>query len=168
MNKMAKNSVHVVPFRRKREGKTNYRRRLTLLRSGKLRVVIRKSLKFIQIQLIKYEPDGDKVLLTVHSRELKKYGWDGSYVNLPASYLTGLLFGIKARDYKKGIVDFGMQTVIKGNKLYAALKGVVEAGFSIPHDPSVFPPESRLVGEHINKDLVNQVNSIKEKILKEN
>ena len=37
--------------RRRREGKTDYRKRLKLLRSGKVRVAIRKSLKNTQIQL---------------------------------------------------------------------------------------------------------------------
>ena len=47
---------HVKP-RRRREGKTDYRKRLRLLRSGKVRMVVRKSLKNTQIQLIEYKED---------------------------------------------------------------------------------------------------------------
>ena len=59
---------HVKP-RRRREGKTNYRKRLKLLRSRKVRVVIRKSLKNTQIQLIEYKEDGDNILASANSIE---------------------------------------------------------------------------------------------------
>jgi large subunit ribosomal protein L18 len=49
---------HVKP-RRQREGRTNYRKRLKLLRSGKVRAVVRKSIKNTQIQLIEYKEKGD-------------------------------------------------------------------------------------------------------------
>ena len=66
-----------LPFRRKLQGKTNYRKRLELLKSNALRIVVRKSLKNITVQAVEYHPDGDKTLFTVTSKDLKEYGWKG-------------------------------------------------------------------------------------------
>ncbi len=41
------NRKHVLQFKRKRKKQTNYRRRLKLVISGKPRLVIRKSLKYL-------------------------------------------------------------------------------------------------------------------------
>ncbi len=150
---MAIDRKYTVKLRRKRKKKTNYKKRLKLLLSSKPRVVIRKSLKNIQIQLIEYEKTGDRVLVTTHSRELSKFGWNASRNNIPACYLTGLLFGKKAlsKGHKEGILDIGLYTSVKGSKLYAALKGVIDAGFNTPHSKEIFQDESRIKGEHIMK-----------------
>ncbi len=58
-----------VPFRRRREGKTDYRRRLRLLYSRKPRVVVRKSNRYIRMQLIAREDAGDTTLVTANSAE---------------------------------------------------------------------------------------------------
>ena len=50
--KMATGPRYKVPFRRRREGRTNYHLRLKLLLSRQDRVVVRKSARNIQIQLI--------------------------------------------------------------------------------------------------------------------
>ena len=42
---------HVLPYRRKREGRTNYKKRLALLKSGQPRLVIRRSNRYLQFQL---------------------------------------------------------------------------------------------------------------------
>ena len=49
---MANKKTYTVPFRRKREGKTNYKKRLGLLKSKSLRLVVRKSNKHILVQLV--------------------------------------------------------------------------------------------------------------------
>ena len=66
------NARSKLQLRRRREGSTHYKLRLGMLKSGKTRVVIRKSLKNILIQFIKYSPEGDKVLLTISSKRLVK------------------------------------------------------------------------------------------------
>ena len=72
----------IIPFKRKRQGRTNYKKRLTLLKSKKLRLVVRKTNKQILIQIVKYEPDGDKIICGVNSSSLKKQGWKyGSFSN---------------------------------------------------------------------------------------
>lgn len=138
-------------FKRKREGRTNYGRRLKLLVSRMPRAVVRKSLKSIQIQIVSYEPDGDKILMGAHSRDLKKFGFNYNQSNVMTAYLTGLLCGKNAvkAGVKEAILDLGLQTPHKGGKIYAAVKGLIDGGLKIPCDDSVFPSEDRISGKHI-------------------
>jgi large subunit ribosomal protein L18 len=148
---MARGPVYRVPFRRRREGKTDYRRRLKLLISRKPRVVVRKSNKYVRMQLIMAGKVGDKTLVSSVSSELKRYGYEGGTCNIPAAYLTGLLFGKRAKEagFDDAILDTGLHTPIHCSNVYAALKGAVNSGMNIPHNPTVFPTEERIRGEHI-------------------
>ena len=148
-------------YRRKKEGKTNYKKRLTLLLSKKPRLVIRKSINNMSIQIIKYEEDGDKIIVAANSSELKKLGYTLNPGNLPAAYLTGLLVGKKANNQKiaEVVADIGLNTPTKGSKIFAALKGVVDSGLKIPHSPDMFPGEDRIKGIHIQKYLENMKES---------
>ena len=76
---MAKNNSYTVPYRRKRKGATSYKTRLRLIQSGKPRLVIRKSLRNIRLQIIEYSSNNDKVLFSASSAELKKLGWKPKY-----------------------------------------------------------------------------------------
>jgi len=160
-----------VAFRRRREGRTNYHVRYKLILSKKPRVVVRKSNANTMIQLVIAEALGDKTLLTVNSRELKDFGYTFATGNLPAAYLTGLLFGKKmlALGQKEGVADIGLHSSTKGGRIYAAIKGVVDAGVDLPHSPEIFPEDERIRGEHIkeytDKDIVAQFEAAKEKIL---
>jgi len=60
--------------RRRREGRTDYHARLSLLKSGKPRLVVRKSLKNITCQIIGFAQIGDATLVSADSRELKSFG----------------------------------------------------------------------------------------------
>jgi len=148
---MARKTVITVPHRRKREGKTDYKKRLNILYSNKSRFVVRKTPNNIQIQMINYESKGDKVLVCVHANELLKLGWTYGMGNTPAAYLTGYLAGKKAvsKGIKEAILDIGLQA--QGERLYAALKGALDAGLNIPHNEKIIPKEERLNGEHIVK-----------------
>lgn len=144
-------NTRTVYLRRKRSGKTNYRTRLRLLSSKRPRLVVRKSLKNLILQVVDYAPVGDRIILCVRSCDLKKLGWKGSGNSLPACYLLGSLLGMRAREknIRGCILDIGLQSSIKGCGLYAVLKGAVDVGFDIPHSASVFPDEKRIRGEHI-------------------
>lgn len=148
---MAKNAIYTVPFRRKREGRTHYKRRLELLKSSQTRVIIRRTNTSILLQAINYLPDGDKVICTFNSKKLSTYGWNYSTKSIPAAYLAGLAFGKLAlsKGVKSAILDLGLQTPVKGSRLYAALKGVVDAGLKIPCSEDIFPSMDRIEGKHI-------------------
>lgn len=140
-----------MPFKRRLEKKTNYKKRLALVMSGKPRLVIRRSLKHMKAQVVKYERDGDKVLASATTEELSKLGWKGSTSNIPASYLLGLLIGKKAvkKKIKSAVLDIGTQKSVKGSRIYATLKGAVDGGMEIPHSEEIYPPEERIAGQHI-------------------
>ena len=150
---MAKGPSYNVPYRRRREGKTNYLRRKKLILSGLPRLVTRKTNKHIIAQIIEASVEGDKVITTAHSSELrKKYGWLGSLKNLPAAYLTGLLCGYRAleKGVKKAILDIGLQAPSRGARVFAVLKGCLDAGVEIPHSDEILPDEDRIKGQHIS------------------
>ena len=157
---MSKKITKNIPYKRKRLGKTNYHKRIELLKSQKPRLVIRKSLSNILIQIVEFNVDGDKIVVSAHSNELKKHGWTYSRKNIPACYLTGLILGKKALDkgIKSVVADIGMQSSTKGNKLFSALKGVIDSGMDINFNEKILPDESRLSGQHI----VNYCKQLKE------
>ncbi len=141
-----------VPFRRRREGKTNYRKRRALIISGLPRAVVRFSLRNSWVQIVEAKLEGDHVLVSAHSKELARdYGWKGYGRNTPALYLVGLLAGLKAvkKGIKKAILDIGLRTPTKGGRVFAALKGLVDAGLEVPHSEEILPSEERIRGEHI-------------------
>ncbi len=172
---MRASPTYTVKFRRRREGKTNYKKRLALLKSEKPRLVMRKSLRYITAQIVVFDPKGDKTLVSVTSKNLKKMGWNYSCKNLPASYLTGLLIGKKAleKGIKEAVLDIGVYRSTKGNKLYAVAKGAIDAGLKVPIGEEVIPSEERIKGKHIAeylekfKNIQEDFEKIKKKILGE-
>ncbi|MFP4111641.1 MAG: 50S ribosomal protein L18 [Candidatus Woesearchaeota archaeon] len=147
---MAQKNKIVVKHRRYREGKTNYRKRLNLLKSGKPIVVVRKSVNFVIVQIVKYDEAGDRILYSEKSSSLEKFGWNYKKNNLPACYLTGLLIGSKAKkDIKEAVANIGLYPSTKGSRLYAVLKGINDAGVKVNVSEDVLPDEKRIRGEHI-------------------
>jgi len=161
---MNQGKVFTVPFRRKRQGRTYYKKRIKILLSHKFRFVVRKSLKNFHASIIEYNPKGDKVLLTVNSNALSRLGWKGNNGNLPSAYLVGLLAGKRAieKGVKDAILDLGLNNSVKGSRLYAALAGAIDAGLKIPFNPEVLPRKERIAGEHIAK-YAQQLKNDKEK-----
>lgn len=155
---------------RRRLQKTDYKKRLALLKSGKPMLVVRKSLENMRVQIVEFNPKGDETLASAFSVELGGLGWKGGKGNLPAAYLTGLLAGMRAKKagISEAILDLGLQTNTKGSRIYAALKGAVDAGLSVPHSEEILPSEERISGKHIqNKNIAGEFAATKEKILKE-
>ena len=149
-----KKAPKTIAFRRKREQRTNYKTRQSLLLSGKFRLVFRSSNRSITAQLIKFDVKRDQVLVAVNSSALKKLGWNYSAKNTPAAYLTGLLLGIKAKEkgYEEAILDLGPKRILQKGKVFAFLKGALDGGLKIPHsDESIFPSEDRISGKHIEE-----------------
>jgi len=161
---MAHKATFEVKFRRRKEGRTDYKKRLELLKSKKPRLVVRRSHNNYSVQLIKYEKNGDQVIESAHSKELGKHGWKLHGGNIQSAYLTGLLLGVKAKNkVKEAILDIGMITPVHGSGVFAALKGVIDAGIHVPHEATALPSENRIKGEDKQKYL----SSIKEEEFKE-
>jgi large subunit ribosomal protein L18 len=149
---MAKGPRYCVPFRRRKEGKTDYKARKALLLSGKPRLVVRDSLRNMIAQIVVAKVHGDKVTVSAHTRQLtKNYGWKAPTGNIPAAYLTGLLCGLKAKaeGVDEAILDMGLNSPTKGATIFSTLKGVLDADVSVPHDEEKFPKKERIEGQHI-------------------
>jgi len=147
--------IYKMPFKRRRLGKTDYDKRLKLLLSRKPRLVVRRSLKYILAQIVEFSKEGDKTLVAANSKELKELGWNFSCDNLPAAYLTGLLIGKKAagKGIEEAILDSGLYSSTKGNRIYAVVKGARDSGLKVPVDEAVLPTEERIKGMHVAKYL---------------
>jgi large subunit ribosomal protein L18 len=89
---------------------------------------------------------------------------------MPAAYLTGFLAGRRALEdgVNKAVIDIGLQNNQHGTRLYAALKGVVDAGIDTSVNEEVFPAEGRIRGEHIDDyrdtDIAANVDDVQEAI----
>ena len=135
--------------RRRRERKTDYKSRLALLKSGKPRLVVRKTNRYIIAQIVETNLAQDKVVYGVTSKQLLSQNWPkdkmGSLKSLPAAYQTGYLLGEKMKDKVNEVIfDFGMHRNIHKSRLYAVLKGAVDAGLKIPHNEEILPTEEKL------------------------
>lgn len=155
-----------VKFRRRREGKTDYRLRLNLLRSGKPRLVVRRSNRNINAQFFLYDEEGDQLAAQADAQELLDLGWSGHTGNTTAAYLTGLLAGTRAREagLDEAVLDIGRQKPSPGGVLFAALKGAVDAGVDVPHGEGVFPSEERIRGEHLETSGPDEYDAVVEAI----
>ncbi|MFW9831078.1 MAG: 50S ribosomal protein L18 [Candidatus Thorarchaeota archaeon] len=164
---MATGPRYKVPFRRRRESKTDYHARRRMVRSGRPRLVVRITSTRIIIQFVEALPKGDRNIVTADSRQLKAFGWRGGVKNTPAAYLTGFLAGQLA--LKAGtdtaIADIGLIAPIPGSRSFSAIKGAIDAGISVPCSEKMYPKTKRIRGEHIAtfaKELMdNQPSSFK-------
>lgn len=89
--------------RRRREGKTDYKHRINMLRRDctkagvvKSRLVVRITNTKVICAVVKAYLDGDRIVSYADSTELKKYGVDFGLTNYFAAYATGLLCGRRA------------------------------------------------------------------------
>ena len=149
-------------FKRRRDGETDYRRRMKLLRGETPRAVVRISNTQTICQLVEFNPDGDIVIASVNGKALvEKYSWpeDASRKSIPASYLTGFALAKNAisTGHKSAILDIGLSASSKGSRVFAALKGMIDAGLEIPHGEDVLPDEDRINGMHIDASMGDKV-----------
>ncbi|MEK6914148.1 MAG: 50S ribosomal protein L18 [Nanoarchaeota archaeon] len=131
--------------RRRRENKTNYLKRLILLKSDTPRLIVRKTNRYIILQIVESDKAQDKVIVSVNTKELLKYGWPkenvGSLKSLSAAYLAGILIAKKSvnKKIKECILDSGLIPSTKGSRIYACVKGAIDGGLKIPHDKNILP-----------------------------
>jgi large subunit ribosomal protein L18 len=140
-----------MPHMRRLDKKTDYAKRLKLVKSGLPRAAIRKTLGNLTVQIINFEEAGDKVVAAASSKQLEGFGWKAPNGNVPAAYLTGLLAGVRAKNAKvhEAVADMGLKKSTPGSRQYAALKGLLDAGLKIAHDAKILPHEDRISGKHI-------------------
>lgn len=148
---MAHGSRYKLAFKRRREGKTDYRARKNLVRLDKSRLVVRITNQHTIAQIINVKLDGDETIVSAHSNELKKIGWLGSGKNTSAAYLTGFLVAQKALEagIDSAVLDIGLKSTTKGARIFAALKGAVDGGLNVPHSDVILPADERIRGEHV-------------------
>lgn len=150
---MAHGSNYKVKYRRRREGKTNYYKRYVYVINNAIRFVSRITNEYVIIDVTKFDPKGDVMLAVAHSIELvKKYGWKGDTNNTPAAYLTGYLAGLRAlkAGVKNAVADIGLFVPTKGGRIFAAIKGAIDAGLQIPVG-DLGDIEERVKGVHISE-----------------
>lgn len=121
-----------VKYKRRREGKTDYRARIRLINQDKnkyntpkYRFVVRFTNKDITAQIISASIAGDIVLASAYAHELPHYGLEVGLTNYAAAYCTGLLLA---------------RRVLKMLEMDAEYEGNVEA---TGEDYSVEPTENR-------------------------
>jgi len=121
-----------VKYKRRREGKTDYRARIRLINQDKnkyntpkYRFVVRFTNKDIVAQIVSASIAGDLVLAAAYAHELPHYGLEVGLTNYAAAYCTGLLLA---------------RRVLKKLEMDDEYEGNVEA---TGEDYSVEPAESR-------------------------
>jgi len=166
---MSSGPIYKVKFRRRRESKTNYKKRLALLKSNKDRLVVRKSNNSTTCEIVSYKKEGDETKAYFTTTALKKMGWKGHSGNIPAAYLAGYACAKKALKEKieEVVLDIGLTTPVHGGRVFASLKGAIDAGINIPADETVFPKEERVNGKHINENVQKNFEETKANIDKE-
>lgn len=139
--------IHTI--KRIRQHKTNYRKRAAILVGRHHFITIKITNQNILTRLLDPDIKGDKVLVTAHSRELAKQGWNGSLNSLPACYLTGILLGSKCikKNYDRAVLYTGLNQFT--SRVAACLKGIIDAGVQVPASEDSFPEQDRLEGNHI-------------------
>lgn len=145
--------------RRRKENRTDYLKRLKLLKGVKPRVVFRRTNKFIISEYVISHEAQDKTIFGFDSRRLNQYGWpkdaQGSLKSTTAAYFTGYLMGksIIKQKLENPIVDTGMNRTIHKNKIYAFIKGLIDSGMKIECKKEFFPEENRIKGEHLKNKI---------------
>jgi len=161
-------------FRRRREGRTDYYARKRLIvqeknkyNTPKYRLIVRFSNKDIICQVAYARIDGDVMMATAYSHELRRYGVSVGHTNYSAAYCTGLLLArrllkklkldgiykgaekVTGDDYQveniddqpgafRCCLDMGLQRTTTGGKVFGALKGALDGGLNIPHSTKRF------------------------------
>lgn len=169
--------IYNLPFRRRRDQQTNYPARLALVKSGKPRLVVRRTLNNFIVQMMEFKMEGDVTVASSTSLDLKKLGWNGHTGNIPAAYLAGYLCGLRAHKagVTEAVLDMGLHQNVKGSSIYAVLKGVIDSGINVPHDKEILPSDERISGKHIEAygksknagNIIKEFTSVKAKIKSE-
>lgn len=110
-------SRYQTKFRRRQEGKTDYRARKRLVvvdknkySAPRYRLVARITNHYVIAQIVRSEIDGDRVVAAAYSSELPRYGLSVGLKNYAAAYATGLLVA------RRVLTKYGLADAYKGNE----------------------------------------------------
>lgn len=159
-------SKYIQLFRRRREGKTDYRKRKGVIIGKTPFVSVHISGRYIYSQILRPGATGDRTVAAASSRDLvKKFGWKGSTKNLPGAYLTGYYLGHLAeeKNLKKAVVYSGVGRFVHGSRIASLINGAKDAGLQIEIDDESLPGEDRISGKHIADYSAKLENEDKEK-----
>jgi large subunit ribosomal protein L5e len=146
----------------------------------KYRLVVRRTNKRFILQVVYSNMNGDIVMCSADSQELRKYGLTAGLTNYSAAYCTGLLIARRLlkqvgldKTYKpnddvngeyfivdedddkrpfKALLDVGIHRTTTGARVFGCLKGAADGGINIPHSTKRFPGYTRAkVEEVVNK-----------------
>ena len=105
-----------VKYRRRRQGKTDYRARLRLCtqdknkyNTPKYRFIVRFTNRDIVCQIAYATLAGDVVVCSAYAHELPRYGLNAGLTNYGAAYATGLLLA------RRTLNKFGLDKLYEGN-----------------------------------------------------
>lgn len=128
-----------VPFRRRRQGKTDYYARKRLVtqhkakyNSPKYRLVVRFSKKDITAQIISSQITGDFVFTAAYAHELPRYGIKHGLTNWAAGYAVGLLVA------RRALQKLGLDETYAGDEEASGEFSIVEAVEDGPRPFKVF------------------------------
>tara|TARA_Y100000589_G_C27072839_1_gene596203 strand:- start:17 stop:385 length:369 start_codon:yes stop_codon:yes gene_type:complete len=118
---------------------------------------------------VTWAAEGDKVALNVTGNDLvKKHAWPEtmSKKSVPASYLVGYALGKAAiaAGHEDAVLDIGLAASTPGGRVFAALRGMVEAGLNVPHSEEILPSDDRISGAHIDESVANAIETTKSSI----
>ena len=153
--------------RRRKEYKTDYKKRFNLLKSNLPRIIFRKTNRYLIAQYVVSKEAQDKIIFGIDSRELLKYGLPESkkrsLKSIPVAYLTGYLIGKiilskklspeGASSGENPIIDFGLARIIHKTGAYAFIQGLIDSGIKINCEKESFSEESRIKGEHLKNKI---------------
>ncbi|XP_028334082.1 60S ribosomal protein L5-like [Physeter macrocephalus] len=134
----------------------------------KCRVIVRVTNRDIICQIAYARIEGDTIVFAAYAHELPKYGAKVGWTDYAAPYGTGRLparrllnrfgmdktyegqvevagveYNVESTDGQPGAftcyLDAGLARTTTGNKVFGALKGAVNGGWSIPHSTTGFP-----------------------------
>jgi large subunit ribosomal protein L5e len=161
-------SRYQTPFRRRRECKTDFVQRASLIQQDKTkygakkyRLVARITNTKVIAQIIAAEVDHDVTIASATSKDLVAYGIELGLSNYAAAYCVGLLcarrllkkLGLEekftgeikeeeedeeSRRPFKALLDVGLRRTTTGARVFAVLKGAVDGGLLIPHSDKRF------------------------------
>lgn len=160
-------------LKRRKEHKTNYSKRLKLLKSNLPRIIFRRTNRYIISQYILSNEAKDKIIIGANSKELLKKGWPEKFKNslksIPACYLTGLLLGEKIKEKrleKKIVMDLGLLNKTHKSKAFAFIKGLKDNEIIFECSEEFFPDNEKISGKFMKEDFSKEFNKIKENIKK--